>query len=1668
VAGVTFNVVTRFQGQDYERGARSARGETDALAKSSAALQRQLLALWAAYGGAQVLRQSLRDAEAWSRGLTQIINLTDVNRRQLAAWEPELRRIAVTAGRLPEEILGGLKAVTSAGIVGAEAMQVTEQSAKAAAIGLGEVNSIARLVSAAVQAYGPDVLSAAQATDVLLATVREGAAEAETIAPALGRVVGIAQQLGVSFAEVGGFIATFTRLGVDADEAVTALRGTLTTLLGPTKQQQDALALVGLTMADLRKEITEKGLAQALVDLVTRFRGNEDALAAVIPNVRALSGVLGAAGAQGEHFVEIQQAIEQSTGDVDRAFQEWLKSPAGQLEQMRAELANIRLELGNELLPVLIQVAHQVQAMFDNDSIEGANRFAVAVGAVVRAVSAYADVLDHISLLHWVNKWREGSAAATEMNLKLLALEQGAQRFEMTLQQGGGRVTSSIISKAREDAKGLAIELNAAQARLDALRSRYGVDPKTGKSEQALAPWIQGKLDRAAQEVRDLTAVYEPLKKAIRGVGEVYDDVDLSVPKGVVPSIVAVTDAQKKLLAAYQDAAREAGLQIKQEREIQALMRSTPYKEMEVALKRLAIEHEAQAVALQAESKYAELGAETARRMGTALAEQSRAAGESKLQTELLGKTYQLAFEVGERALDFFVEKLKEIRPIMGQAFGAPTLEEFTKRLQTLRGLEFEADLAVRVEGIDESSDRLRNLEVQYLEFLRTLGGGSIRMGEQIFAEMAKNFGWTVEQIKAELGEIQDAQDAMRIKGSARTGRDRMEEEVENARRLLEKGAISAEDHAAHVGEITRQFWDEQLSAWSGALDFLAGRFGGFFSYLQQLVNGIQQARGFGQSVGNIASGMGASASTAGALGALGTVVGIAAVVYDLVDKHIKAQKAKRFGEAGEFGIGGGLEGVTHSAGGKKLADAIRDLSRQVEDALGFSIHELERIGLQLRNDGKKVKAYVAGELIGIFGSVEEALQEAMRIALQSANTAISGMSDLMKQGLATWTAPDLGEMLDFLGALREISNLSLSDGAVALRETVRHLDELRITLSKFNQVTPAVTQGFADVLGSELAAWRAWSDSITGREKTAAEILAEKQRDAELFNAQKMLRIEELKLWKLQLTAEGQRLQGIGQIVGGGLHLRQLELTGEGEFLRGRGQLLGAELTQSEEYLAGLGAIIAAIDATIAALLEIPDIDISKIRLPRGGGRGGATPEDRDRLREEADRFGMGDVALALADAEQQFKDFSERVKDAGFKGAAAAALIQKAEEDLARKRKQITDAQKAASAAFIFRGTPYGGPVLSGIADINAEMNDLLEKNRELVEAGELSVREMRELNNAIREAGERQRQQLAEAAEFALLGELYALLGKDEEAARLSYELKLAELRIAYEELKIANEAYNLNLQWLDEIATLIDDFERRGPQLPGTETGGPTPQGQAFNDYYENQAKQAEEWAKRFADAMDLLESYEAQDAGSRLAETIDKIDDDFERIRETLGDTARVQAANAQAVQRAIQEFLEPVAEARRQLFLGPQGSLGAEDKFALLVQEALQAESAFKLGDLSVVERVPELMQDLLDQAAQVSPFGSQGYRQWETFARGFFDEILAMGGPDLSSPFSPAAAPLQVAGFGDLTQELTQGNAEQYDVLSAIRDSSDRTATAVQSIDYRLSVGVRVLGGAS
>lgn len=315
-------------------------------------------------GGAAV-----KMAVDFDTSMTKIKTLVGVSSQEVDKMRASVIRLGNDAGVSSNEAAEALFFITSAGLRGADALSVLQASTKAAAIGLGETKTVADLATSALNAYGIENLSAIEATDVLTAAVREGKLESTELAGAMGRVLPIASNMGISFNEVGAAFAGMSRTGTNANEAATQLRGILTSLLKPTEQSKDMLASLGLSAEGLRQSLREDGLLATLEILKSRFEGNDLAAQTVFGNVRALTGIMDLLGAGVETTRGIFSRMENTTGTLNNAFVELQKSSSFKLQKSLKTLQNKFSEVGSvileALLPAFLEILNFVIKLFN-------------------------------------------------------------------------------------------------------------------------------------------------------------------------------------------------------------------------------------------------------------------------------------------------------------------------------------------------------------------------------------------------------------------------------------------------------------------------------------------------------------------------------------------------------------------------------------------------------------------------------------------------------------------------------------------------------------------------------------------------------------------------------------------------------------------------------------------------------------------------------------------------------------------------------------------------------------------------------------------------------------------------------------------------------------------------------------------------------------------------------------------------------------------------------------------------------------------------------------------------------------------------------------------------------------------------------------------------------
>ena len=310
---------------------------------------------------------AIKSATDFEQAAVKLVTLSGVTASAANAMKEGVLAMSTEVGVKANDLMTALLQVTSTGIRDTTtALQILEMAAKGSAVGLGSTEEVAKSITSVLMAYGKENITASQATNILYKTVVEGKGELTEFAGAMGRVVGLAASVGVSFDEVGTYLAAYTRLGVSASEATTALRSTLQRLeLKDTKPMNDALALIGTNVMGLRKEVSDHGLILSLIKLREEFDkiGRIDALEKVIPNIRGFAGVLAVTGAQAKDVVGILLHLSNGVEELNGAFMLTSETAAFKWSQLTAEFQRTAIVLGNALLPSFIKLMPALQDM---------------------------------------------------------------------------------------------------------------------------------------------------------------------------------------------------------------------------------------------------------------------------------------------------------------------------------------------------------------------------------------------------------------------------------------------------------------------------------------------------------------------------------------------------------------------------------------------------------------------------------------------------------------------------------------------------------------------------------------------------------------------------------------------------------------------------------------------------------------------------------------------------------------------------------------------------------------------------------------------------------------------------------------------------------------------------------------------------------------------------------------------------------------------------------------------------------------------------------------------------------------------------------------------------------------------------------------------------------
>jgi TP901 family phage tail tape measure protein len=217
------------------------------------------------------------------------------------------------------------------------------------------LNTTVDLLTGTMNAYGYTINDVGHLNDVFFQSTLIGKQTIDSLGQSMGNVVGIAANFGVSFEELSGAIATLTAKGMETSEAITAVKGVITTIVSPSKEAAEAARTLGLDFS--ASSLKAQGFGGILSSIMNATGGSADKMAVLFNEVRALNGVMQLTGDGMTFFNNAMQQINNSTGASESAYKKMVETFSNQSQMLINNARNLMIDIGTKLEPIAAGIA---------------------------------------------------------------------------------------------------------------------------------------------------------------------------------------------------------------------------------------------------------------------------------------------------------------------------------------------------------------------------------------------------------------------------------------------------------------------------------------------------------------------------------------------------------------------------------------------------------------------------------------------------------------------------------------------------------------------------------------------------------------------------------------------------------------------------------------------------------------------------------------------------------------------------------------------------------------------------------------------------------------------------------------------------------------------------------------------------------------------------------------------------------------------------------------------------------------------------------------------------------------------------------------------------------------------------------------------------------------
>jgi len=358
----------------------------------------------------------------FEKGMKEVMTLLpDAGDTVFGELSDQVKDFSKEFGVLPDKVIPSLYQAISAGVPKDNVFEFLETAQKAAKGGVTDLETAVDGISSVVNAYGDEVISATQASDLMFTAVKLGKTDFQQLSSEVFKVAPIAASVGIEFGAIAGSLAELTAKGTPTAQAASALKVAFAELAKENTKADKAF-----------RELSGKGLADFIKgggkfeDAIIMMKEGADAAGSSIidmfGSVEAGAAVLTLTADGGVSLKETMEEMNGAAGATQTAFETMDSSMSASFDKIKANLSVMAIETGERVAPIVARATELL--------IEGFQKAAPIIATAREAIQNFAKaVIERAIPIFFRLKEVAINVAGWIRNVMIPALIEGFHRF---------------------------------------------------------------------------------------------------------------------------------------------------------------------------------------------------------------------------------------------------------------------------------------------------------------------------------------------------------------------------------------------------------------------------------------------------------------------------------------------------------------------------------------------------------------------------------------------------------------------------------------------------------------------------------------------------------------------------------------------------------------------------------------------------------------------------------------------------------------------------------------------------------------------------------------------------------------------------------------------------------------------------------------------------------------------------------------------------------------------------------------------------------------------------------------------------------------------------------------------------------------------------------------